>query len=373
MTSEGTRFKVTRHGSRMNDDVMTALQYTGQGNVALQAVPRPALGDGEVLLRVGAAGICHSDVHVARGESSLPQLDALAPFTLGHEIAGAVVATGLRVDPSLCGMRAAVYAPTGCSDCANCSKGSWNYCDTRDQTSVAGLGLGQDGGLAQYVAVDAGRLVDIGDLPFDVAAVLTDAALTSVHAVSMIARVDAVGSTVVVIGVGGLGHLAVQVLAHQGHRVIAVDNRGRARRVAIDSGAAVFCAPEDLIDIVAKHAGARAASAVLDFVGSEQTLELGERVLGTRGALVVVGSAGGRIVVDKARTGIRRGLSYHVPVWGTLPELHTVIELARQGVLRPVVTRTSLDKAEAGLDALHAGQVTGRLVVTSFGKERSDA
>jgi len=357
----------------MNDDVMTALQYIGQGSVALQDVPRPAVGDGEVLLKVGAAGICHSDVHVARGESSLTQLDALAPFTLGHEIAGAVVETGSSVDPSLRGMRAAVYAPTGCSDCASCSKGFWNYCDTRDEASVAGLGLGQDGGLAQYVAVDARRLVDIGDLPFDVAAVLTDAALTSVHAISMIDRVDALGSTVVVIGVGGLGHLAVQVLAHQGHRVIAVDNRESARRVAIDSGADVFCAPEDLTEVVVKHAGARAASAVLDFVGSEQTLDLGERVLGTRGALVVVGSAGGRIVVDKARTEVRRGLSYHVPVWGTLPELDAVVALARQGVLRPVVTRTSLDQGEAGLGALHAGQVTGRLVVTSFGNASSDS
>jgi propanol-preferring alcohol dehydrogenase len=357
----------------MNDDVMTALRYMGQGNVALQDVPRPAVGDDEVLLKVGAAGICHSDVHVARGESSLTQLHALAPFTLGHEIAGAVVATGSRVDPSLRGMRAAVYAPTGCLNCASCRKGSWNYCDTRDEASVAGLGLGQDGGLAQYVAVDARRLVDIGDLPFDVAAVLTDAALTAVHAISMIDWVDKSGSTIVVIGVGGLGHLAVQVLAHQGYRVIAVDNRESAQRVANDSGADVFCAPEDLIDVAAKHSGARAASAVLDFVGSEQTLELGERVLGTRGALVVVGSAGGRIVIDKARTGIRRGLSYHVPVWGTLPELDAVVELARQGALRPVVTRTSLDEAEAGLDALHAGQVTGRLVVTSFGDARTDA
>ena len=300
----------------MRSDVVKALRYIGHGRVALMSVPRPVVSYGEVLLKVGAAGICHSDVHVARGESSLTQLDELAPFTLGHEMAGTVVATGAGVEPALRGMRAAVYAPTGCLSCASCNAGSWNYCDTRAPSSVAGLGLGQDGGLAQYAAVDARRLVGIGDLPFDVGAVLTDAALTSVHAISMIDRIDVSDSTGRGHGGWGLGHLAVQILVHHGHRVIAVDTRASARAVALDSGADVFCFPEDLPAVVATHAGSRSATAVLDFVGSEATLALGERVLGTRGALVVVGSAGGRIVVDKARAGIRRGLSYHVPVGG---------------------------------------------------------
>src|SRR5688572_20545676 len=130
----------------MNNETMKALRYTGRGKVGLVDVPRPSAGDGEVLLRVGAAGICHSDVHVARGSSSLTQLDDLAPFTLGHEISGTVITTGTHVDPALCGMRAAVYAPTGCLSCTSCREGAWNYCDARDVASVAGLGLGQDGG-----------------------------------------------------------------------------------------------------------------------------------------------------------------------------------------------------------------------------------
>jgi propanol-preferring alcohol dehydrogenase len=355
----------------MNNETMKALRYIGPGNVALLDVPRPLPGDGEVLLRVGAAGICHSDVHVARGTSSLAHLDDLAPFTLGHEIAGVVIATGSHVASSLCGMRAAVYAPTGCLDCTSCSEGAWNYCDARDASSVAGLGLGQDGGLAEYVAVDTRRLVDIGDLPFELAAVSTDAALTSVHAISTIPPVVASGSTVVVIGVGGLGHLAVQVLAHLGYHVIGVDTRESVRRIAIDSGAQSFCSPEELVDVVVEQTGTRGAASVLDFVGSTQTLELAERVLGTRGTLVMVGSAGGQVVVDKSRTQVRRGLSYHVPVWGTLPEMDRVIALADQGVLQPVVTRTSLGQAAAALDALHKGEVAGRLVVTDFDNVRS--
>ena len=120
-----------------------------------------------------------------------------------------------------------------------------------------------------------------------------------------------------------------------------------------------------------KQTGTRGAAAVLDFVGSTQTLDLAERVLGTRGALVLVGSAGGRVVVDKSRTAVRRGVSYHVPVWGTLPELDTVIALAHQGVLQPVVTRASLGQAADALDALHKGEVAGRLVVTDFDDVRS--
>jgi len=355
----------------VNDETMKALRFIGAGNVALLDVPRPMAGEGEVLLRVGSAGICHSDVHVARGTSSLAQLDDLAPFTLGHEIAGVVVGTGSHVDPSLCGMRAAVYAPTGCLNCASCREGAWNYCDARDSVSVAGLGLGQDGGLAEYVAIDARRLVDIGDLPFELAAVATDAALSSLHAISTVPSLVASGSTVVVIGVGGLGHLALQILAHLGHQVIGVDNRESVRRIATDSGAHVFCSPEELFDVVVRQSGTRRAAAVLDFVGSTQTLELAERVLGTRGTLVLVGSAGGQVVVDKSRTGVRRGVSYQVPVWGTLPELDQVIALAHQGVLKPVVTRTSLGQAAAALGALHEGQVAGRLVVTDFGDVRS--
>lgn len=357
----------------MNDQVMKALRYLGPGRTELLDVPRPMPREGEVLLRVGAAGICHSDVHVARGTSSLTQLNDLAPFTLGHEIAGVVVTTGSNVAASLRGMRAAVYAPTGCLACASCSEGAWNYCDARDEDSVAGLGLGQDGGLAQYVAVDAKRLVDIGDLPFESAAVSTDAALTSIHAISMIPPADPSVSTIVVIGVGGLGHLAVQILAHLGYQVIAVDNRESVRPVATDSGAQVFCSPEELMDVVVKQAGVRGATSVLDFVGSTQTLDLAERVLGTRGSLVLVGSAGGQVVVDKSRTEVRRGVSYHVPVWGTLPELGNVIALARQGVLRPVVTQTSLERAAEALEALHKGDVAGRLVVTDFGDVGSDS
>ena len=203
------------------------------------------------------------------------------------------------------------------------------------------------------------------------AAVSTDAALTSIHAISSIPPPVQSGSTVVVIGVGGLGHLAVQILVHLGYEVIGVDNRESIRHVATDSGAKIFCSPEQLVDVAAKQTGARGAASVLDFVGSTHTLELAERVLGTRGTLMIVGSAGGRVVVDKSRTGVRRGLSYHIPVWGTLPEMDTVIALAHQGVLRPVVTRTSLGQAAAALGALHEGQVAGRLVVTDFGDVRS--
>lgn len=355
----------------MNDETMRALRYSGPGDVALLDIPRPSPGQGEVLLRVGAAGVCHSDVHVARGTSSLSQLDDLAPFTLGHEIAGVVIATGSQVDPSLCGMRAAVYAPTGCLDCTSCRGGAWNYCDARDDSSLPGLGLGQDGGLAEYVAVDARRLLDIGDLPFELAAVLTDAALTSIHAISMIRPAAAAGSTVVVIGVGGLGHLAVQLLANMGYQVIAVDSRESVRPIATASGAHSFCSPADLIDVTRQRTGTRGASAVLDFVGSTQTLELAERVLGTRGSLVLVGSAGGQVVVDKSRTHLRRGLNYHIPVWGTLPEMDSVIALAQQGVLKPIVTRTSLGRAAEALTALHEGRVGGRLVVTDFDDVRS--
>ncbi|MGW0584237.1 alcohol dehydrogenase catalytic domain-containing protein, partial [Streptomyces sp. NPDC002920] len=171
----------------------------------LGEVERPVPREGEVLVEVEAAGLCHSDLHVI--DAAPGALPYRPPFTLGHEVAGRV-ATG-----SDAGERVVVHGPWGCGDCPRCAVGRDNLCDRRGELGWHGVGLGRDGGMAEYLLVPSARhLVPIGDLSAEQAAPLSDAGLTSYAAVAGVRHALGEDTTAVVIGVGGLGHLAVQIL-----------------------------------------------------------------------------------------------------------------------------------------------------------------
>lgn len=210
---------------------MKAVRLTGWGRgPAFVDVQRPVPRATEVLVRVEAAGLCQSDVHVV--DATADALPYEPPFTLGHEVAGRVETLGPDADGATPGQRVVVYGPWGCGLCARCAAGRDNYCDRRGDLGWHGVGLGRDGGMAEYVLVPSARhLVPIGDLAADQAAPLSDAGLTSYHATAGVRHALGDGSTAVVIGVGGLGHLAIQILrATTPSRVLAVDIREPAAR-----------------------------------------------------------------------------------------------------------------------------------------------
>lgn len=314
-------------------------------------VPDPA--GTEVLLGVEAAGICHSDLHVLDGV-----LPYRLPFTLGHEIAGRVLAVGDAVTGLAPGDRVAVHGPWGCGECRSCAAGRDNYCDRRADLGFSGAGLGRDGGMADHLLVpDARHLVPIGDLDAIQAAPLTDAGLTSYHAVAR-TTLDA-GSTAVVIGVGGLGHVAIQILrAITEAHVVAVDVREDALALAGRCGAHQTLAVRADTEAVL----GRTADAVFDFVGSDATLRLGAGVLRPGGDLVLVGSAGGKLVVAKPGP-LPAGGSVALPFWGSRPELREVIALARAGALEVETELFPLSEAPRALERLRAGHVVGRAVL----------
>src|SRR5712691_7077096 len=163
---------------------MRALQLVAwQAEPELREVERPAPGPGEVVLRVDAAGLCHSDLHVLDWPAGT--LDWELPLTLGHEVAGTVAELGRGVTGFAAGDRVVVYGPWGCGTCRQCVRGAENYCERIGL--LGGLrrpGLGADGGLAEYMLVPATRwLVPIGDLDPVAAAPLADAGLTPYHAI----------------------------------------------------------------------------------------------------------------------------------------------------------------------------------------------
>lgn len=332
----------------------------------LTEVARPSPTGEEVVIEVEAAGVCRSDLHVIDAEPG--RLPYRMPFTLGHEVAGRVVERGpLAVGPAV-GERVAVHGPWGCGDCARCSAGAGNYCDRRavlDADRVGtGAGLGRDGGMADVMVVPSGRLlVPVGDLAAVQAAPLTDAGLTAYHAVNSLRPALGDDACVLVLGVGGLGHLAVQILrATTTAQVLVVDMRDEALTLADRCGAhfGTLLRP-DTAAVLRGRTGV-GMTAVLDFVGSRSSLELAVDVLRAGGELAVVGSGGGELTVRKPGA-LPAGTRVSLPFWGTSRELEAVVALAREGALTAEVERFPLSSALAAIGRLRSGRVRGRAVL----------
>jgi propanol-preferring alcohol dehydrogenase len=330
-----------------------------QAEPELREVEAPEPGPGAVVVRVDGAGLCHSDIHLTEWPEGTLPWDL--PFTLGHETAGTVAAVGEGVTAVEEGDRVLVYGPWGCGACWHCARGAENLCPNRQ---LRGCGLGFDGGLAEYVVVPSPRLlVPIPDLDPVQAAPLTDAGLTSYHAIKRELPRLLPGSATLVIGVGGLGHVAVQLLRELSPtRIVALDVRESARRVAADAGAhAVLDASSAEPADVRAETGVAGAALVLDFVGSDETLRTAASVVAAGGTVSIVGLGGGTFPMEFGTLPLEWSVTR--PSWGTLPELHEVVALARAGALEIEVERLRLDETIDGYRRLRAGDVVGRAVV----------
>ncbi len=338
---------------------MQAFRLTAPHTTALQTVPQPEPRPGEVLVRVGAAGACHSDLHIMDAPDALGMP---IPLTLGHENAGWIEALGAGVTGFERNEAVAIYGIVGCGRCVACLAGLDNQCRN---TVPGGVGLSRDGGMAEYVAVPARQLIPIGDLDVVQAAPLTDAGLTPYHAIALARRSLRPSSTCVVIGVGGLGHMGVQILAATtSSRVVAVDLRPESLALAREIGAhhTVQSGPDaarEIRDLVGPAPGG--ADVVLDFVGSQSTLELSRSVVTTGGDVVVVGLAGGNLPVGFGLVPFETRVV--VSFWGTRAELAEVLALARAGRIRAHVDRFNLADAGTAYEQLRAGHLKGRAVV----------
>lgn len=343
---------------------MQALQLTEfKHPPELREVDDPTPGPGEVLVRIGGAGACHSDLHMLQDfEPGMVPFET--PFTIGHENAGWVEALGVGVHGLEVGQPVAVYGPWGCGTCHRCRQGMENYCVRQAELPVAGGGLGTDGGMAPLLLVPSARLlVPLQDLdPVD-AAPLTDAGLTPYHAVKRSLDRLLPGSTAVVIGAGGLGHMAIQILEHlTAARIVAVDTNPEALHLAQAVGArhAFAPGPEAIAEIRALTRGV-GADVVLDIVGVDETLAFGAAVSRSLGHLTLVGIGGGSYPFGFFT--VPYEVSLASTYWGSLPELIEVLALAEAGKVRAHVERYDLADAAQAYEDLAAGKVCGRAVV----------
>lgn len=349
---------------------MRAYQLTAwQAPPEIREVEVPEPGPGEVVVKIGGAGACHSDLHLMEWpEGALP---FALPFTLGHENAGWVEATGAGVAGLDPGLPVAIYGPWGCGKCVACRESSENYCERQSEIGAFGGGLGRDGGMADYMLVPSPRLLlPLGELDPRDAAPLGDAALTPYHAIKRALPRLGPGSSAVVIGVGGLGHMAVQLLAAlTPARILAVDTNETHLALALDAGAerAFPAGPDASAQLRAATRGALGAQLVLDVVGSEETLALAASVVAVRGSLTVLGLAGGSLPWQAMGGALPWEAELTSTYWGSAVELAEVLELARDGRISVHVERFGLDDVEDAYAAMREGRLSGRAVVCPHG------
>lgn len=324
-------------------------------------VPVPEPGPGQALVRVEGSGACHSDLHVMEWPPGT--LSWELPFTLGHETAGRVEAVGAGVTEVVENEAVAVYGPWGCGHCSRCRRGLENYCERASEMGAAGGGLGRDGGMAEYLLVPSPRLlVPLGDLDPVEAAPLGDAALTPYHAIKRSLGLLVPGSTAVVIGIGGLGHMAIQILrALAPSQVVAVDVDEERLALARELGADEAVRTEAAEQAVGDLTAGRGADLVLDLVGNDDTLALGARIGRPLGHLTLIGLAMGTLPVTFFTLPYECSLA--TTYWGSAPELIEVIELARTGAIRAHVERFPLDRVEEAYHRMRNGELRGRAVI----------
>ena len=323
-------------------------------------VPKPSPGPGQLLVKVGGCGLCHTDLSFMK-RTKAEWLDTPPPLTLGHEIAGWVSQIGEGVVGFKSGEPVAIIPVWGsCGHCAPCRRGEENFCYYISR--LVGAGAGFDGGLAEYVLVEARFVVPMGDFDPVLAAPLTDAGLTTYTAIKPALPMLVPGSTAVVIGVGGLGLLAVQFLRTlSSTRVIAVDNDKAHLELAKQHGADVTLASdgstaEQIRDITA-GAG---ATFVLDCVGAESTLQTGVAALARLGRLTLVGAALKTIPFGLHE--IPWGAQLATSMNGGTRNLREVIELARLGRIETIVDRYPLSRVGDAYHDLENGKLRGRAV-----------
>ncbi|MFC8069217.1 NAD(P)-dependent alcohol dehydrogenase [Streptomyces sp. NPDC057293] len=346
---------------------MKALQYRTIGAPPeVVTVPDPEPGPGQVLLKVTAAGVCHSDIAVMGWPAEGFPYEL--PLTLGHEGVGTVAALGAGVTGLNEGDAVAVYGPWGCGTCAKCAEGKENYCLRADALGIRPPGLGRPGSMAEYLLIDDPRhLVPLDGLDPVAAVPLTDAGLTPYHAIKRSLPKLVPGSTAVVIGAGGLGHVAVQLLrALTSARVVALDVSEDKLRLAREVGAhEVVLSDAKAADAVRELTGGLGAEAVFDFVGVAPTVRTAGAVVAVEGDVTLVGIGGGSLPVGFGVLPFE--VSVTAPYWGSRGELIEVLDLARSGAVSVHTETYTLDDAPLAYERLHAGEVNGRAVILPHG------
>lgn len=317
----------------------------------------PEVHGEEVLVKIAGSGLCHSDLHIMDGSIKIvPSF----PFTLGHENSGTVEDVGESVSGFERGDPVIVYGGWSKKPDRFAWIGQENLTNILDW-----VGIGQTGGYAGYLKVPTFRyLLHADGLDLVEAAALTDAGLTPYRAVKKLLPTLYPGSTVVIIGCGGLGQYGVQYarLLTPSVKVVAVDVGDEKLAIAKTLGADIIVNSrrEDPVGKVRELTDNEGAQAIVDFVGADSTLAQAYSMGGRQSKLVVVGLAGGAL---KFTAGLVNELEVTTSNWGSISELSEVLTLARMGKIKSRVKRVGFEEMNETFEELASGKIDGRAVL----------
>jgi NAD+-dependent secondary alcohol dehydrogenase Adh1 len=339
---------------------MRAVQVVGyHTKLQLSEVPDPDIqGPLDVIVRIGGAGVCRTDLHILEGQWEA-KTGVTLPYTIGHENAGWVHAVGSAVTNVAVGDKVILHPLMTCGLCRACRFGDDVHCENSQFP-----GIDTDGGYAEFLRTTARSVVRIDDSlePADVAA-LADAGLTAYHAVAKASRAARPGDTCVMIGAGGLGHIGVQVMkAISGATVVVVDRNPDAVALAVEIGADHgIVADGDHIARVLELTGGKGAEAVVDFVGEGGATAEGVAMLRRAGSYYVVGY-GENINVPTIDI-ISTEINFIGNLVGSYTDLQELMVLAAQDKVRLHTSKYGLEDFQQALDDLDAGLVRGRAIL----------
>jgi NAD+-dependent secondary alcohol dehydrogenase Adh1 len=318
--------------------------------------PEPS-GPRSVVVRIGGAGVCATDLHAIDG--LMEPAGLTLPVVLGHENAGWVHAVGDGVTTAAVGDAVLLYPPYSCGLCVPCRRGLDVHCERHQFT-----GLTQDGGFADYVLVDERSLVRLppGVGPAEIAP-HADAGITAYHAVKKVLLRLEPGSTAAVIGVGGVGHIALQLVHVLGAaRVVGIDTDERRRKLAKELGAdEVLGEEEDVAGALRELTDGAGADVVLDFVGTDETHASAMEMLARRGLYSIVGYGG---TVAHPSVGFVVGETVvQGNLVGSWIDLWEVLQLHGRGDVTLRTESHPLEEVNDVLGRLRDGEITGRAVL----------
>ncbi len=335
-----------------------AVLHSFAEQLIIEEVEKPAPGAGEVLIKVAACGVCHSDLHLALGEWDLLKPITKLPLVLGHEVAGAIESVGEGVTEFVSGDRVGVpWLHWTCGECEFCQLGRETLCSKQQVT-----GCTVDGGYAEFIKAKASHIAKLPDsLSFEEAAPLLCAGLT-VHNAMKAAGAQA-GQKVAIFGIGGLGHLAVQLAKARGAEVVAVDVADDKLTLAQECGADhTINAATTQAHREIKKITAGGAHVVMVTSGSRAAYETALRSLRRGGTLSIVGMSPEPVLLSTVAmvSGEYRIVASAV---GTRQDLREVMQLASEGKVKCRIERRDFVEVDDVLNEMKEGKLLGRVVL----------
>ncbi|OZE88997.1 alcohol dehydrogenase [Rhodococcoides fascians] len=339
---------------------MRAVQVVGyHKNLEMTEVPIPEVqGPLDVIVRIGGAGVCRTDLHILEGQWA-EKSGVTLPYTIGHENAGWVHAVGSAVTNVREGDKVILHPLVTCGLCRACRSGDDVHCETSDFP-----GIDTNGGYADYLRTNARTVVKIDDsLEPSAVAALADAGLTAYHAAAKAARRLTPRDKCVVIGAGGLGHIGIQVLeALSPAELIVIDRNADAVKLALTLGADhAVVADGSQVDQVMELTGGFGAEVVLDFVGENGSTAEGLAMTRRAGDYHVIGYGENVDVPTIDLVSAEKNIIGNLV--GSYNDLCDLMSLAARGAVNLHTQTYALDDFQSAIDDLDNGRVRGRAIL----------